>query len=160
MFITGINPTQTWESTETPPFAAGTVGAVGSRVYQFVKMDSGGTTGAGYVVAIEGVSDGDMVDTTVSTPGTSVGVRLGVAMAAIPASGYGWLCIFGDAVSIRVAASCVKGTQLNTTGTAGQLDDDATAGSEVAEGIVITTTATSAGNYAGVVTWPRIGRTL
>lgn len=161
MFITGINPTATYASTDELPCAAGTIGQDRGRVYQFVQADASGWTGAGYVVAIETVSDGDMVETTVSTPGTAAGMRLGVAMAAVAASGYGWLCVFGDSVPVRVAASCAKGTQLNTTATAGQLDDDATAGSEVAEGIsLLAANGGAAGNVNAVLTWPRIGRTL
>jgi len=163
MFITGINPVATWLATETPPHSPGQIGMdFQGRVYQFVKVDAQGATGAGFVLAIEGSStDADMVETTVSAPGTSQGCRVGVAMAAIPASGFGWLCIFGMNVPVQVLASAAKGSRLNTTATAGALDDDGTTGSEEVTGIALDAArAASQGNANATVTWPYIGRTL
>lgn len=162
MFIAGINPTQVWTSAETPPFAVGTMGMDHQgRVYQLVVADSGGVTGAGYVAAIEPSSTADMVDTTNSAPGADQGMRVGVAMAAIAASGYGWLCVFGMAVQVQVLASCAAGTRLNTTATSGALDDDGTASSEEICGIALDAArAASQGNAAASVTWPYIGKTL
>ena len=163
MYITGINPTQTWTSTETPSHTVGATGMDSSgRVYVLGKADSSGVTGAGYVVAFEaGAADCDMVETTVSAPGTAQGMRVGVAMAAVSASGFGWFCVYGFNVDVQVLASCAKGTRLNTTATAGALDDDGTAGAEELCGIGLDAArAASQGNAAATVTWPYVGRTL
>jgi hypothetical protein len=166
MFIAGINPSKVWTSQEFLDGMVGfPLGAVGmdhlGRAYQLVRMDAGGATAAGYAVAIPTSAVGDMLDTTNSAPGASAGARVGVAMAAIPALGVGWVCIFGSGVPVWVLASAVKGTLLNSTGTAGALDDDATASSEVINGITLDATR---GGTAGVanatITWPTIGRTL
>lgn len=162
MFIAGINPTQVWTSSETPPFSKGALGAGhDGKLYRFVQMDSGGATAAGYVVAIIASNVGDMVETTVSTPGTAAGLPVGVAMAAIAASGYGWLCVYGSGVPVQVSASCAKGTLINTTATAGQLDDDATAGAEVIQGLALEAArAASPGTANASLGFPHIGRTL
>jgi hypothetical protein len=50
---------------------------------------------------------------------------------------------------------------LNTTATAGTIDDDATVGAEVIQGLCITTTnGGSAGNQPGNLIYPSVGRTL
>lgn len=162
MYALGFNPTQTWASGDTIPQALGStfIDHLG-RAFKFVQADASGVTGAGYVCVIESANSADMVDTTNSAPGQEAGRMLGVAMAAIAASGYGWLCVYGRDIPVRVAASCAKGTLLNTTATAGQIDDDATAGAEIVNGIALTTAnGGAAANALADVTYPTIGRTL
>lgn len=165
-YITGIDPTQTWESTDVPGFANGQCGmnADGSE-YVFVQMTSGqAATGAGYwchMTASAGTITAQQISTTTSTPGTNGGMPCGVAMAAIPTSGFGWLCVRGWNIPVRVAASAAKATILNTTATAGQLDDDATAGAEVMHGAVLTAAnGGAAGNANAHLMYPVLGRTL
>lgn len=162
MFIAGINPTQVWTSSETPPFAKGALGAGhDGKLYRFAQCDSGGATGAGYVVVLEPSGSADMVDTTNSAPGDSAGMPVGVAMAAVAASGYGWFCVYGMGVPVQVSASCAKGTLVNTTATSGQLDDDATAGAEVIQGLALEAArAATAGTANASLSFPHIGRTL
>ena len=162
MFVAGLNPTQTWASTETPPFSLGQLAAgYDGKMYRFVQADASGITGAGYVVAIETGNVGDMVETTVSTPGTSAGMPVGIAMGAVAASAYCWVCVYGSGVPVRVAASAAKGTLLNTTATAGQLDDDATAGAERIFGLALeAANGGAAGNANATITFPVIALTI
>lgn len=183
MYVTGINPTSVKTSTEGPEFKLGTLGAVvnqntiytapmgdtgstagsavGPKIYMYVQADAGGITGDGYVVVVNPATFvADMIDTTNSAPGAGAGFHVGVGRAAVAASGYGWVQVYGPGV-VRVAASAALGTLLNSTGTAGQIDDDATAGAEIVDGIVLTTAnGGSAGTAAGVMNWPKVGRTL
>jgi hypothetical protein len=70
---------------------------------------------------------------------TAAGNRGGyvaVAPIARAASDYGWFQRWG-ASSIQVLANCVQFVRLNTTATAGKLDDDGTVSSKHVQGIVI-----------------------
>lgn len=165
MYIAGIDPTRVWASTEVPEFGLGDIGAnkttEGVKWYMFVQADSGGVTGDGYVAIVDSSSNqAVMVTTTNSAPGVGAGKVLGCARAVIPANSFFWLQVGGRG-SIRVAASCAAYTILNTTATAGQLDDDATVGSEVVDGAVLdVANGGSAGLVAGYLNWPKVGRTL
>lgn len=162
MYISGINPT---DVSSTAQFKVGTIGwnmtSAGPKGYIYVQDSGSGITGDGYVALVDG-SDftAVMASTTTSAPGTGAGKLAGVARAAFTASYYGWLQIFG-AGTVRTAASCAAYTVINTTGTAGQLDDDASAGAEVIEGIVLdTATGGAAASTAGFINWPKVSRTL
>lgn len=165
MFFSGITPTNVRTSTEGPEVAVGTINFVstsaGPKGYMYVKDSGSGITGDGYLCDIDGSAfTAVMTTTTTSAPGTGAGKSVGVARAAIAANGYGWLQIYGPG-TVRVLASCVAYTIINTTATAGALDDDGTAGSEVIDGIVLdVTNGGSAANTAAWINWPRIGRTL
>lgn len=119
----------------------------------------GAVTGAGYVVLInEDFSQADLIETTNSA--TAFGQNVGVAKATLANDEYGWFQISGT-TSFRGLASAAANTALNTTATAGALDDDATAGSEVINGIAFTTAVGgSAGNAEGILNFPTVGATL
>ncbi len=88
------------------------------------------------------------------------GDLLGVAPSAIAASSYGWVQVKG-VCNVQVAASCAANVRLNTTATAGQLDDDGTAGSLTCDGIVLTTArAASAGTAPAVMNYSIQGVTI
>lgn len=163
MILTGIIPTQVWTGVapDLPGFSLGCLGSDDEgNVYQFVKADAGGFTGAGYAVIIEPGYIGDMADTTESAPGAGRGYPVGLAMAAVAANGFGWVLRNGVG-SARVAASAAKGTRLNTTATAGQLDDDGTAGAEEITGLALhAANGGAAGLVTAFVTWPYVGVTL
>ena len=166
MYVFGIDPTSVRTSTEVPEFGLGQIGlnatsSGATKGYIYVQ-DSGATiTGDGYVALIDGSAfTAIMATTTTSAPGTGAGKMAGVARAAIAASGYGWLQILGPG-TVRTAASCVAYTLINTTATAGVLDDDASSGAEVIEGIVLdVATGGSEASTAGVINWPKVSRTL
>lgn len=158
MLLLGITPTQTWTSAETPSFAVGTLGAGhDGRLYRLVKADASGIASAGQVALIKPDGVADLLDTTNSAPGAGVGMAVGVAMAAIEAAGYGWLCVYGQGVLVQVNALAAAGTRLNSTATAGQLDDDATAGSEAIAGIALEAArGGTAGTADASLTFPHV----
>ena len=165
MYIFGIDPTKVRTSSEGPEFDPGQIGfnttSDGSKGYIYVQDSGSGITGDGYVALVDG-SDfaAVMASTTTSAPGTGAGKMAGVARAAIAASGFGWLQIYG-AGTVRTNALCAAYTLINTTATPGQLDDDATASSEVVDGIVLdVATGGAAASTAGFINWPKVGRTL
>lgn len=165
MYMAGIDPTQTWSTTEPPTYGLGDVvfnkTSAGIKGYVLCKDSGSGVTGDGYVVLMDGSSyDAVMASTTTSAPGTGAGKLAGVARAAVTASYYFWAQIYGPGV-VRTNALCAAYTVLNTTGTAGQIDDDATAGAEVVDGIVLdTATGGAAATTAAWIQWPKVGRTL
>lgn len=165
MYIAGIDPTSVKTSTEGPEFKVGSIGwnqtSAGPKGYIYVQDSGSGLTGDGYVCDIDGSAFTAVLSTTTTTaPGTGAGKLVGVCRAAVAASGYGWLQIFG-AGTVRVAASAAAYTLLNSTATAGQIDDDATAGAEVIDGIVLdVANGGAAGTAAGWINWPKVGRTL
>ena len=162
MYLSGIDPTQV-DTVAT--HALGEVGwnmsTAGAKGYMYVLVGAGGFTGDGYVVDIDGSSFSAVQSTTTTTqPGTGAGKAVGVARSAANANQYAWVQIFG-AGTVRVAASCAAYTLINSTATAGQLDDDATAGAEVIDGIVLdVANGGAAGTVAGFINWPKVGRTL
>jgi hypothetical protein len=96
----------------------------------------------------------------ISTSNDAKGDKVGVATAAIGSGSYGWLQIYGPC-TMNVKASCAANVQLNTTATAGSLDDDATAGSIAITGIHLTAArAASDGPAAGVLNYPVQATTL
>lgn len=125
----------------------------------YVQADAGGVTGAGYVVLVDEAYAADMIDTTNSA--TAFGQLVGVSPIAVAASGYFWAQI-GGVASVRVNALAAANVALNTTATAGQIDDDATGGAEVVDNIVLTTAnGGAAGTAAGlIVNAPKVGVTL
>lgn len=165
MYLSGINPTDVRTSAQGAQFGLGQIGfnttSAGVKGYIYVQDDGTGITGDGYVALMDGSAfTAVMATTTTSAPGTGAGKLAGVARAAIAASGYGWLQIYG-AGTVQVSASCAAYTLINTTATAGQLDDDASAGAEVIEGIVLDAArGGSAGTAAGFINWPKVSRTL
>ena len=120
---------------------------------------NGAITGAGYVVLIdESFTSADMIDTTLSASG--FGQNVGVAKAALADDEYGWFQVSGVA-EFRGLANAAANTQLNTTATAGALDDDATSGAEIINGIAFTTAVGgSEGNAEGILTFPTVGATI
>ncbi|NBW20862.1 MAG: hypothetical protein EBR82_74160 [Caulobacteraceae bacterium] len=164
--IIGISKTDVTASSSNPQFRLGTVGGYddptnGYQEFVYGRAD-GAVTGAGYLCVEETGFDFTMVSTTSTTPGTAgPGSRCGAAQVALADNEYGWFQIYGKG-SLRTLASAAKGTQLNSTGTAGAVDDDATAGSEVITGLVLLTATggAAATNTDAVFCYPSVGRTL
>lgn len=162
----GFNPTNVRTSTEGAEFRLGTrVGydhpTAGYQEFIYVKAGEA-ITGAGYMCCFLKPDSVEMVDVTATTPGTKgPGARVGAAMAAIANAGFGWLQIYGKA-TVRTLASAAIGTRLNSTATAGALDDDGTAGSEQVIGVVLGTATggAEANNSDAYLNYPVIGVTL
>lgn len=148
---------ETETPTATKNYTLGTR-ACGHDGTEFVYVqDSGsGVTGAGYVVAVPET----YLTTMLSTSNDAEGDPVGVAPVAVTASYYYWAQIKGVA-SVRVAANAAANARLNTTATAGQLDDDGTTGAFPITGLYLTTAnGGSAGTAAGVLNYPIQGTVL
>lgn len=164
--VIGISKADIVAATGTPAFRLGTVGGYddptnGYQEFIYGRAD-GAVTGAGYLCVEETGFDFAMATTTTTAPGASgPGTRCGAAQAALADNEYGWFQIYGKG-SVRTLASAAKGTQLNSTATGGAVDDDATAGAEVINGLVLGTAtgAAAATNADAIFSYPTVGRTL
>ncbi len=161
----GITADQVKTSTEGPEFRLGTRGVLngtaGTKEYLYVQA-SEAITAAGYLCVVKTGFTVEMVDTTATTPGTAgPGSPCGAAQAAIASSGYGWIQVYGKG-SLRTLASAARGTQLNSTATPGAVDDDASAGAEVINGLTLGTATggAEATNTDAYFNYPTVGRTL
>jgi len=116
--------------------------------YVFIQAGSGGIT-ANFVATIDEAYGAVML----STSNDARGDLIGVAPSTIAANSYGWLQVKG-VCNIQVAASCAANARLNTTATAGQLDDDGTAGAFTCDGIFLTTArGAGAGTAPGILNY-------
>jgi len=164
--VIGLSKDQITAATGVPAFRLGTVGGYddptnGYQEFIYGRAD-GAVTGLGYLCVEETGFDFTMVSTTSTTPGTAgAGSRCGAAQAALADNEYGWFQIYGKG-SLRTLASAAKGTQLNSTATNGAVDDDATAGSEVINGLTLLTATggAAATNADATFSYPTVGRTL
>lgn len=94
------------------------------------------------------------------TANDAYGGIVGVPEVAVAAASFGWFQIKGPAL-IQVLASAAAGARLNTTGTAGFLDDDGTALSFPVTGVVLTAArAASNGTALAVLNYPMQGVVL
>jgi hypothetical protein len=133
----------------------------GTKEYVYGRA-AGAITAAGYVCVEATLNDFAMASTTTTAPGASGhGTRVGVAQAAMADNDYGWFQVYGKG-SVRTLASAAKGTRLNSTATAGALDDDGTAGSEAINGLTLGTATggAEATNADAILSYPSVGVTL
>jgi len=125
---------------------------------EFVYVRANGAISQSDVVLVPQDWDADQIDTTNSA--SAFGEKVGVAFGTLADNQYGWVLVCGVANEINVGSSCAANAAINSTSTAGRLDDDATVGAEVVDRLVLTT-AESSGNVApGVLTHPTVGATL
>jgi hypothetical protein len=167
MYLSGIDPTQISAGTASD-MAVAQLGQLafnttpqGIKGYIYLKDSGSGITGDGYVVDIDGSAYTAVMSTVTTTaPGTGAGKAVAVARAAVTAGFFFWGQIYGPG-TVRTNALCAAYTLINSTATPGQLDDDATAGAEVINGIVLdVATGGAAAVTAGWISWPNVGRTL
>lgn len=127
--------------------------------FMYLKA-SAAITGAGYTSQIAADQTAAMVTTTTATG--KKGDPVGVPLAAVAQNSFGWFQVYGYCEGIRGGASCAAQVALNTTATAGLLDDDATSGARVIDGITIDTAVGSGGaaNAIGWLSHPTVGATL
>lgn len=133
----------------------------GTKEYIYGRAN-GAVTGAGYLCVEATGGDWAMVSTTTTAPGAEGhGARCGAAQAALADNEYGWFQVYGKG-SLRTLASAAKGTRLNSTATAGALDDDGTAGAEAINGVVLGTATggAAATNSDAFFSYPTVGATL
>lgn len=162
----GFDKTRVVAATGVPDFRLGTVFGYddptnGYQEWVYGRAD-GAVTAAGYLVGEETGFDFKMVTVTTTTPGTAgYGTRVAGAGAVLADNEYGWFQIYGKG-SARTLASAAKGTRLNTTATAGAVDDDAGSGSEAIFGLVLGTATggAEATNADAIFSYPTVGTTL
>lgn len=152
----GVNVSTTYAALgpATPQLGARYMDEAGKE-WIFVQ-DSGSGITAQYVATFNRAHSAAML----STSNDARGDRVGVPSVALGASEYGWVQVYGPA-SFRVLASAVANVRLNTTGTAGALDDDGTVSSMQVQGIYLTTTnGGAAAVTAGILNYPFVDVTL
>lgn len=126
------------------------------REFVYVQAD-GAITGPGFVCSISPAYQAVMLSTANDARGNIVGVPL----VAFADNEYGWLQVKGPCAAVRVAGLAAANVRLNTTATAGQIDDDGTGGSMQVQGVYLTATnGASAGTVAGILNYPFIDVTL
>lgn len=147
-----IDPTDVSTSAEYEP---GTVGTdYLGREFVYVLADSAiAQYGACIIHEDWGAEE---LTTTLAAAGTGAGKWVGVAPVAIASGSYGWLCRKGTGTDIKVtvAASCAKFTTLQTTATAGTLDDAAT--TVVTGAAIISTDGGSGSSIQCVLNYPSV----
>jgi hypothetical protein len=157
----GIDVTKSYLGTDEVgiPFGVGNrfVDAKNTKEFVFVKATSA-------IAASDVVTFDQTASTTVAPLGTANdarGSRVGVAPVAIASGSYGWVQIYGAVTAMNVLASCAANVRINTTGTAGSLDDDGTAGSMQVQGIYLTTARGGTnGTAPGILEYPFVDVTL
>lgn len=166
--ILGIDPTEVGPANRPARFKLGTLGGydhpeLGYQEFIYGRAAAAIAGGLGFVCT-EGVNFGFTMATTANTaPGTAggPGSRVGVAQAALLINQFGWFQVYGRG-SVRTAASAAIGTRLNTTATAGAVDDDGTAGARPINGAVlaVATGGAAATNPNAVFSYPTVAQTL
>jgi hypothetical protein len=124
------------------------------REFVFVTFGAGGATGAGYVCSINADFSAVMATNTLAL----FGQHVGIAQAAAVAGEFGWLQIYGNGqVWSDVAVVAVR---MQTTTTAGQIDDASGTGTKQIPGLSLTAARTgSAGLAPAILTYPHVGAT-
>jgi hypothetical protein len=153
-FILGLDPSKAYTSQD---FKLGLEGADDDgKVFRFVQAN--GALTVGQVVGIDASGQATPLTTTTSAPGAGQGQAVGVVVTALADNQYGWVQRYGAVSAISVGTACAIYTEVNSTATAGRVDDDATAGSEAISGLV-TSAAEASNAAAGVLNYPYVGRT-
>lgn len=160
MFAIGANPLDTIPAAEIRNgrgFSLGETYIDNSGKGWVFCLAGGAITGAGYVVVI----DEAFSALQLSTSNDARGDLVGVSAVAVTSGDYFWAQRFGVCDNIQVLGLAAANARLNTTGTAGALDDDGTSTTFSIDGMVLTTTrGGSQGNAPGMLNWPIIGAVL
>lgn len=163
--IIGLATDQVTAATAAPAFRLGSRGGFDHPTNGYQEFiygrAKGAITGLGYVCVETTGFDFAMVTVTLTTAGTAGhGSRLAVPQAALADNEYGWFQVYGKG-TIRTTGAAAIGTRLNTTGTAGTVDDDAGSGSEAIFGLVLlTATGGAAAGSDAMLSYPVVGTTL
>lgn len=131
--------------------------AQGEGGAEFIYVKYAAATVAGDAVHL----DKDHLATRLTTSSSPLGARVAVARTTSAAiNEFGWVQVAGQA-PLNVAASAAANVLLNTTATAGRLDDDAGTGAKRIERAVLN--AANGGSAAVVeatLSYPTVGATL
>jgi hypothetical protein len=163
--IIGLDPLALGLATNVPAFRLGSAGLYDDPVQgtkEYIYGSAVGTQTLGQV-CVEGVAGvWTPVTTALSAAGQvgGYGTRVGVAQAAASAGQFCWYQVFGTCSALTAGAVAI-GTRINTTATAGAVDDDGTAGARPIHGMVWKTLV--AGALVGAdarICYPTIGLTI
>lgn len=164
--VIGISRDDVVVATGTPQFRLGTVGGYDDPTNGYQEFiygrANGAVTAAGFLCVESTGFDFTMVTTANTAAGQNGhGSRLGAAQAVLADNQFGWFQVYGKG-SVRTLGLAAKGTSLNTTATDGAVDDDATVGARVVQGLVLGTAtgASPATNADAIFSYPTVGRTL
>jgi hypothetical protein len=142
------------ESTTDQRFALGQV-LEGANNSQWTYVKSGEAITQYMAVAI----DEEFVARKLTKALADSRQTIGFAQFAFSASNtYGWVPTKASGnISVLVKASCAADTRLQTTSSAGVLDDTTTATQTYIDGVVVVVAATSSGTQAEecIATWPK-----
>jgi hypothetical protein len=136
--LVGFNPTDTFTLAQS---TQGKIFGLGDRISQhdgkeFVFLQASSAVAANDVVVW---TAGVFTAAALTTANGLRGLNLGVAPALVNSGEYFWAQVKGN-ISTNVLALCVANVRLNTTATAGKIDDDGTATTKQVQGIYITAT--------------------
>lgn len=122
---------------------------------EFVWLQASATiTGAGFVCFVTTAN----LATMLSTSNDAIGNRVAIAPAPMVAGDQGWFQVFGFCDAVQVLASCAANVRVNTTATAGALDDDGTSTTMSILGLVLSAArAASQGNAPAILNYPTVG---
>jgi hypothetical protein len=149
----GASATKTTTEAE---YALGTR-ASGKDGSEFVYVQADGAITAADVVILSEAWQADQLDTTNSNG--ALGDRVGVARTDFANDEYGWVQTHGVCDALNATTGCAANTKLNSTGTAGRIDDDGAGGAESIAGLYLT--AEAADNSApAILSYPFIDATL
>ena len=163
--LIGLDPLSLTLATSVPLFRLGSGGTYDDPVQGTKEYLYGSSVGVQTLgqVCVEGVAGAwTPVTTALSAPGQvgGHGTRVGVAQAAATAGQFCWYQVFGQCSALTAGAVAI-GTRLNTTATAGAIDDDGTAGARPILGAVFKTAAAGAAVSADArLMYPTIGLTI
>lgn len=121
-----------------------------------------------FVSASAAIAAGDVVQLTaahaaagLTTAASPRGRRVGVAAGAIASGSFGWVQVKGVCAAINVLTLAAADVRLNTTATAGTLDDDGGAGSKQIEGVYLSAArGAGTGPAPGVLNYPFVSVTI
>jgi hypothetical protein len=103
--------------------------------------------------------DKDFIANPITTTNSPRGAKVAVAKMAMTSGQWGFFQVGGQAL-VRAAAAATVNTRLNTTATAGAIDDDGTTGAKEILGAVFAVAATGAGTFEATLTDPIVNATL
>lgn len=165
MSLIGLDPLQLGLATNVPQFRLGSCGGYDDPIQGYKEYVYGSAVGVQTVgqVCVEGAAGVYTPATTTNTAGGQVGghgTRVGVAQFAATAGQFGWYQVYGQCTALTAGAVAV-GTRINTTATAGAIDDDGTVGARAINGAVFKTAAAGAAVSADFrLSYPSVGVTL
>jgi hypothetical protein len=144
--VAGFNPTDVFTATTV---TQGKGFGLGDRVAghdgkEYVFLLAGGAITAQDVVSW---LPGTFSATSITTANSKRGQPCGVANAAVASASYFWGQVYG-ATTLNGLTSCAANARINTTTTAGSLDDDATTGAKQIQGAVLSTAVGGGGAAA------------